>query len=78
MCVRFESEILPFSIRCSLPQIVKTFNAPNDLCTAVSEQVEAWQVLGLTYFTRVSADELQLLEKTLLQLKEEKYDRRLL
>ena len=56
----------------SLPQIVVTFSGPADLCTAVSEQVEAWQLLGLTYFTPISTDEIQLLEDTLTRLKEKR------
>ena len=50
-----------------------TFSGPADLCMAVSEQVEAWQLLGLSYFTPISTDEIQLLEDTLTRLKEERY-----
>ena len=57
---------------CSLPQIVSTFHGPVDLCTAVRDQVEAWQLLGLTYFSAVSDDELQMLENTLTDLKEKR------
>jgi hypothetical protein len=39
----------------------------------VRDQVEAWQMLGLAYFTAVSEDELQVLEKTLADLKEKRY-----
>ena len=51
-----------------------TFSGPADLCTAVRDQVEAWQTLGLAYFTQVSKDEIQKFENTLSNLKEKKYE----
>ena len=56
----------------SLPQIVSTFHGPVDLCTAVRDQVEAWQLLGLIYFSAVSEDEIQTLENALNELKEKR------
>lgn len=43
----------------SLSQIVVRFSGPSDLCIVVSEQVEVWQLLGLSYFTPISTDKIQ-------------------
>lgn len=62
-----------YDLFCSLPQILVTFNGPADLCVAVSEQIEAWQLLGLSYFTPISTNEIQTLEDTLMQLKGKRF-----
>ena len=51
-----------------------TFLAPAELCTAVKDEVEKWQLLGVTYFTTKarSATKIQLLDVKIRDLKQRK------